>query len=122
MVSGELVRWSARIVSGLVVLFYGFFLVAHLVGDEGRPSRPLVWGDYVILTTLVVSLLGLLLAWKWELAGAAVTLLAILVCALVNWKVLIFPGTLIPISAALFLLAWWLSRPSNRSVYSSHLP
>lgn len=122
MVSGELVRWSARIVSGLVVLFYGFFLVAHLVGDEGRPSRPLVWGDYVILTTLVVSLLGLLLAWKWELAGAAVTLLAILVCALVNWKVLIFPGTLIPISAALFLLAWWLSGPSNRSVYSSHLP
>ena len=105
-----LVRWSARVLSSLIVLFYGFFLVAHLVGDEGRPSRPLIWNDYVILATLVVSLLGLLMAWKWELVGAAITLFAILICAVANWQVLVFPGTLIPISALLFSLSWWMRR------------
>ena len=113
MSSVVLVRWSARILSGLIVLFFGFFLVAHLVGDQGRPSRPLVSSDYVILGTLVVSLVGLLLAWKWELAGAAVALIAILVCAVVNWRVLVFPGALIPLASVLYIVAWWLSRASR---------
>ena len=102
------VRWSARIISGLIVLFFGFFLVAHLVGDQGRPSRPLVWNDYVVLVTLIVSLVGLLLAWKWEFAGAAIALIAILICAVVNWRVLVFPGTLLPICSVLYLISWWI--------------
>jgi hypothetical protein len=106
------VRWGARILSGLIVLFFGFFLVAHLIGDQGQASRPLVWGDYVILTTLVASLVGLLLAWKWEFAGAAIALIAILICAVVNWRVLV-PGALIPISSVLYLLAWWICRTSR---------
>lgn len=104
-------RWSARVLSGLIVLFYGFFLVAHLVGDQGGPSRPLVWNDYVILVTLVLSLVGLLVAWRWELAGAAITLIGIAVCAAVNWRVLVFPGALIPVAALLYLLSWRLNGP-----------
>ena len=103
MSSMALVRWVARILSGLIVLFFGFFLVAHLVGEQGQASRPLVWADYVMLATLVVSLVGLLLAWKWEFAGAAIALIAILACAVVNWRILISPGALIPISAVLYL-------------------
>ena len=119
MSSMSLVRWTARILSSLIVLFYGFFLVAHLIGDEGGPSRPLVWNDYVILATLVVSLVGLVLAWKWEFAGAAITLIAIGICAVVNWKVLVFPGALIPFSAVLYFLSWWLRRASGSTIYSS---
>ncbi len=78
------VRWGARVLSALIVVFFGFFLMAHLIGDQGQPSRPLMWNDYVILTSIVISLAGLLLAWKWELAGAAITLIAIAVCAAVN--------------------------------------
>jgi len=103
-----LVRWSARALSGLIVLFYGFFLVAHLFGEQGQPSRALVSSDYIILATLIASLVGLMLAWKWELIGAAVTLIAILICAAVNWKVLMFPGTLIPLTALLYLFSFWL--------------
>lgn len=108
------VRWAARILSSLILLFWGFMLIEHLVGDAGRPSRPLVWQDTAILTTLMVSLLGLVLAWKWELPGAALTLAAISLCAVFNWKVLVFPGTLIPIAAALFLTGWCLSRAPRR--------
>jgi hypothetical protein len=113
MSSVSLVRWGARILSGLIVLFFGFFLVAHLIGEQGQASRPLVWEDYVILAALVVSLVGLLLAWKWEFAGAAIALIAILVCAVVNWRILVSPGALIPISAVLYLLSWRLYRGSG---------
>jgi len=106
-------RWSARILSGLIAFFFGFFLVAHLIGDQGRASRPLAWSDYIILATLVVSLLSLLLAWKWEFTGAAIALIAILACAVLNWRILIFPGTLIPVSALLYLLSWWTCRKSR---------
>ena len=97
-----LARWTARVLTCLIVLFFGFFLVAHFFGEQGRPSRPLVWQDYVILTTLVVSLAGLSLAWKWERMGGAIALLAIVICAVVNWHVLIFPGVLIPFTALLY--------------------
>ena len=106
------VRWIARALSGLLVLFFGFFLLAHFFGDQGRPSRPMVWNDYVILASVISSLVGLLLAWKRELAGASLTLLAIAVCAAVNWKVLVFPGALIPLTAVLYLFAWWMSHSS----------
>jgi hypothetical protein len=95
-------RWAARVLTCVIVLFFGFFLVAHFFGEQGRPTRPLHWQDYVILITLVVSLAGLLMAWKWERMGAAIALVAIVICAVVNWKVLIFPGTLIPFTALLY--------------------
>ena len=103
-----MITWTARVLTCLLVLFFGFFLVAHLTGDAGRPTRPLNWSDYVILTTLVVSLAGLSLAWKWARLGATIALLAIVICAAVNWQVLIFPGTLIPLTALLHTLSWWL--------------
>ena len=115
MSSVVLIRWSARILSGLIVLFFGVFLVAHLIGDQGRPTRALAWGDYLILTTLVVALVGLLLAWKWEFAGAALTLVAILVCAVVNWRILVSPGALIPISSVLYLISWRICHASSNS-------
>lgn len=104
------VRWSARILSGLIMLFWGFFLVASLVGDAARSSRPLATGDYIILVTLVISLAGLGVAWKWEFIGAVVTLAATLIAAAVNWRVLVFPPALIPLAASLFLLCWWMNR------------
>jgi len=30
------VRWGARILSAWILLFWGFFIVAHLVGDENH--------------------------------------------------------------------------------------
>lgn len=116
MSSITLVRWIARILSGLIVLFFGFFLVAHLLGDQGQASRPLVWGDYVILATLVVSLVALMLAWRWEFAGAIIALVAILACAVVNWRILVSPGLLIPITSFLYLLSWRFRRTSGFSL------
>ena len=56
-------------------------------------------------------LLGLALAWRWELAGAALTLAAVLVETLfINAKVVEGLGLLPPFTALLFLLCWWIGR------------
>ena len=103
------VRWGARILSVPILLFWGWFLIAHLFGDGGQASRPLVPSDYGILTAVVVSLMGLAVAWKWELLGGALTLAAVSACALLNWRVLVFPGTLIPVASVMFLACGWMS-------------
>lgn len=57
-------RWGARFMSALILLFWSYFIVAHLVGDAGRASRPLNLNDYISLTTMVLSLVGLGVAWN----------------------------------------------------------
>ncbi len=107
----KIARWTARTISALVLVFWGFMMVGHLTGDANQDARPFIMADYVILGSLSASLFGLLFAWRYEFAGAILSLLAIAACAFVNWRVLIFPGTLIPFTTALFLIAWWTSKP-----------
>jgi type III secretory pathway component EscS len=108
-------RWSARILSALILLLWSFFIVAHLAGDEGRSSRPLTISDYTSLTAMVISLAGLGVAWKWERIGAVVTLSAVSIGAIANWKSLAFPISLIPLTACLFLLSGWMGRRRMRN-------
>lgn len=106
-------RWIARILSIALLLFWGYFIVAHLAGGNKPASRPLSPRDLAILAALLASLAGLAVAWKRERAGGLMTLAAVLLGALLNWKVLLFPGTLIPLNALLFLWADWISRPAS---------
>lgn len=114
-VSATVARWMARVFSGMILLFWGWLLAAHMFGDAGRSSRGLTLSDYVMLGSLVTSLAGLVIAWRWEVVGAIMTLLAVTVCAVVNWKLLIFPGMFIPITATLFLLSGLLERVPART-------
>lgn len=111
MTSQTIIRWTARTISALVLIFWGFMMVGHLTGDANQDARSLMMPDYIILGSLTLSLIGLLVAWRYEFGGAIVALLAITICAFVNWRVMIFPGTLIPFAATLFLIAWWTSKP-----------
>ncbi len=103
--NARVIRWAARLLSLGVLAFWGVMLIGHLVGDAGRPSRPLVWQDFSLLGGTLLALAGLALAWKWELGGALTTLGATAATAVINWRVLMFPGTLIPAAAILFLAA-----------------
>ncbi|MBS1790239.1 MAG: hypothetical protein JST85_21115 [Acidobacteria bacterium] len=112
--SANILRWSARLLSGMIVLFWGFFLLANLFGTAERSTRPLIWADYVMLAGIIIAVAGLATAWKWELLGASITLIAFGIVAAINWRVVIFPGTLIPSTALLFLASWWIHRvPRN---------
>lgn len=102
------VRWGARILSAGILLFWGWFLIAHLFGEEGPPSRPRVWQEYAGLTAMLVALAGLALAWKWEFLGGLMTLVAYVIGGLVNWRALGGPFILWPITAVMFLASAWL--------------
>ena len=107
------VRWIARILSVMIILFWGVFIVGSFVSSirGEHSSGTLSMHDRIGLTLMFAWLLGLALAWKWELAGAALTLTAILIQAFfINWRVVAGFGILPPITALLFLLCWWIGR------------
>jgi hypothetical protein len=66
----------------------------------------------------VIMLLGLGLAWKWELVGALLGLLGFIGVLMFNPGMLTKPLMyIIPTTAILFLLCWWSSkshRPAER--------
>ena len=103
-------RWAARILSALILLFWGFFIVADLLGGGDEASRPLSTSDYVGLLTMGVWMVGLVVAWKWEFIGGMMALVAFVIAAAVNPNVLSFPFLIILIAAALFLVSWWMRR------------
>ena len=109
-VAATVARWIARVLSALILLFWGFFIVAHAFGDEGGASRPLNTNDYILFAMMAVWLVGLSVAWRWELTGGMMTLAGLLIAAVVNWRVLTFPGILIAVTAVLFLSSWWIRR------------
>jgi hypothetical protein len=104
------VRWVARVISVPVLLYCGFFLVANLIGVNEAPSLPRNMSDFIGLTALVVSLAGLAVAWKWEVAGAAATLVVVLIGIVINPIGIVSLLALIPVDALLFLAAGWMSR------------
>jgi hypothetical protein len=110
----KILKMGARTLSCAILSFWGLFMLAHLFGTSGRPSRPLTWSDVAILASISTSLFGLALAWWREGVGALVALVAFALCAALNWRVVVFPGALIPTTAMLFLASWWLGRSSRK--------
>jgi hypothetical protein len=114
-------RWIARILSVLIILFWGVFITAGLVGIvRGEQTWPLSMHDRMGLTLMFAWLLGLALAWRWELAVATLTLAAFLIEAFfINWRVVAGLGILPPITALLFLLCWWVGRQSRQDKHDA---
>lgn len=72
--SVNLMRWGARLMSGVLLLFWGAFFLEHLAWfSQGADAPPMfVWlmqGLHLIL------LVGYALSFKWEFAGSPLILL-----------------------------------------------
>ncbi len=63
------IRWVARalslLVAGVIVLFF--------IGDGGLNPLKLTAREFVLMLFFFTTWLGLLLAWRWELVGGAMT-------------------------------------------------
>lgn len=104
----KVVRWIARIISLLFILITLFFFMAEEVfRDQPRTtSLPIV---SLVLGALL--LVGLGLAWKWELVGALIALVGFIGVSIVNPDALTKPlWYIIPATAILFLLCWWWTK------------
>ena len=110
----KVIRWTARTVSLLYVLLTVSIFAAHQIfryvpGTEPLPVFPLVLGALMVI--------GLGLAWKWELPGAVISLVAFIGISIV------YPNALrestwyiVPTTAILFLLCWWSGRSARRTL------
>ncbi len=112
-------RWIVRIVGSLFAAFWFYFLIGEYLEGRTRPQNPpIAIGAVVELTIVSLSLVGLLVAWKWELAGGAVALAAFVLANVIN------PGFLVlwpvAIAAVLFLTCWWFGRQHTPSVRSEN--
>jgi hypothetical protein len=66
-------RWAARISAVALVLFWGSFFVAHLSWFANPHQLPPPW-VFLVVGLHFLMLVGLLVGWKWEVAGALLAL------------------------------------------------
>ena len=114
------IRWTARIWSILVTAaVVSMFFGSH---SHARPSEPIPPVDAFLLSLTGVSLLGLFVAWRWELVGGIFTIAMMFIRELA-WVILkghwlaafLLLWVLILPPATLFLIAWRMGERSKKS-------
>jgi hypothetical protein len=70
-------RWLARLFGLLIAIFYTLMVIGEFTSQHssGTPT-PLEWAGIALLT---LGVAGMLIAWRWELTGAVVSLAALAV-------------------------------------------
>src|SRR4030066_2020518 len=106
-----IIRWIARIWSFLV---FAVAILEIFVPDPNA-TEPVPLADWFLLSLWGVAILGVLVAWRWELVGGIITIASMFIRELVwiilkgQWLVnflIVWLFVLPP--AVLFLLAWGL--------------
>ena len=116
--SVKIVRWIARIWSILILLF----VVLRIFIPDPYATEPVPAADWFLLSLWGVSILGLLVAWRWELIGGIITIATMFFREIMwivlkgNWWVnfLIIWFFVVP-PAILFLVAWRLERKAKKT-------
>ena len=115
-------RWIARIWSVVIIVFTLIMLTGYAVNwVQTGTVDPHAMEDYpsienLIPLTLILSVLGLGIAWRWEVLGGAINIGFFLTNLTVHlWMISPRPYPY-PIAIALitpgilFLVCWWISR------------
>lgn len=99
--------WLTRVLSILIIVFSIGMYMAYQVFPDSEEINPLSTNEIIGFYIVGVGFIGLLLAWKWELTGALISLIAYAGLAVTNPLVLVpspmyfWPGT-----AILFIVLW----------------
>ncbi len=106
----KILRWILRVLSGLIIVFFLFMFIGETLFNP-KPGKPMSINEIIQLSVNGIGLIGLGLAWKWELMGGIIALVAFIVLAIINPIILKGPLLFIwPIIAILFIVLWALSR------------
>ena len=102
----NLLRWTARTLSILVILYH----ILSFLGDI-RSSVTLTTLDKTDFALWAIILLGMLVAWKWEVAGGLIIIGGFLIQAILNPLILsTAPMWIAPFIGMLFLVCGFYSR------------
>jgi len=111
-----LLRWIARVLSGLQIAF----CVLSILGDQSS-WETLPMADKMSLAAMGVILLGMLVAWKWELAGGLTIVGGYLVLAKIKpaiWD--LWAMWIIPFIGVLFLISYQGNRKKTKAARSAN--
>ena len=101
----KLLRWVARVLSGLVITFH----VLSFLGDHSFVALSEI--DRLNLVVWGIILLGMVVAWKWEGWGGIIILGAFVVQVILHPDVLfMWAMWAAPFIGMLFLICWIVSR------------
>jgi hypothetical protein len=111
-------RWVARILS-VFVLVLAIGILATSGEDSTTETLPVSY--WILMSMWMVGVLGLMIAWRFEFAGASIALLALIFRdmfyfslsgrSLVDFKMIWLP---ILIPALLFMVVWWFDRGKKK--------
>ena len=103
-------RWILRGLSGLLIAFFLLMFIGVTFFGE-KTGEPLTNNAILQLSVTGIGLIGLGLAWKWELIGGIIASAAYIGLAIINPMILDAGLLLIwPLTAILFIVLWALSR------------
>ena len=97
-------RWAARGLSILVVGTFLYFLAGEMINPHSAP--PSGFREWAGIVLLITSIASLVVAWKWELPGAAISLASLVAFVSIirvnSYNVVVIAA----IPGLLFLLDW----------------
>lgn len=111
----ETLRLIARILSALFVGFALIMFIGETLESAQRVTyEPMTFNTILQLALFGIGLLGLALAWKWELIGGIISLIAFITIFIVNPDALLWPMLIFPGNAILFIFVAYRSKQSKQ--------
>jgi hypothetical protein len=108
------ITWAARILSLFVVGAFLFLLAGEFLDPHSGP--PTTFREWAGIVLFVGSVMSLLVAWKWELPGAVVSLVALITFVFVVRMRRFDIVVIAAIPGLLFLVDWFLRRGARHQV------
>lgn len=116
-----ILRWIARIPGALMSLLFLFMVVGEAISPPpNHPNEPMTVDSMVQLSFTVVGILGLLLAWRWEIAGGVLALFAFVALGVVNPRTIPWPLLAFVIPSIIFVFTGWFGRPNRNPTVPGH--
>lgn len=114
-----IVRWTARVWTVLVTALVALIIVT----PDPYATEPVRAEDWFFLSLWGFALMGLWVAWRWELGGAIITIATMIFRELAwiflkgDWMAsFLIVWLLLVIPAVLFVLAWELERRREQAL------
>ena len=85
----QIIRWITRIWAALVAVAVVIAFAANMLGEGGGSSSQFASRDILMMVLFVLTWIGLILGWKWEAIGGALTVGSMMAFYIFN---LIFTG------------------------------
>ncbi len=106
--------WLTRVLSILIIVFSILMFMDYRVFPEPGEIKPLSTKEIIGFYIVGMGFIGLLLAWKWELTGAIISIIAFAGLA-VFFPLVLAPSPMYvwPSTAVLFIVLWKRRRNTN---------